>query len=92
VEVELLQDLIDQNRLFDILVYAIEGAASSLHRQCWDLESLVVGRDGRNARRDAKTNVVEATQLLHHLVYLPSPWSLRIENEFGVIEKQDHVR
>ena len=47
--------------------------------------------DGCDSGRDSKANVAEATQLLHHRVYLLGLGSLGVENRFGVIEEQDHL-
>jgi hypothetical protein len=71
VEVKLFQDVVDSDRMFAVLVDAIERVACGLHRQCWDLEDLTVGRDGGDAGGDAKTDVAELSQLLHHGVDLP---------------------
>ena len=46
VEVELLQYVIDEVGIFVTFVDAIEGATGGIHRQCWDFENLVFGRDG----------------------------------------------
>ena len=44
----------------------------------------------RNAGGDAKANVFEATQLLHHGVYVLGVSSLRVKNGFGVIEDDEY--
>ena len=47
--------------------------------------------DGGDAGSNAKANVAEPTQLLHHGIHLPGIWSLRVKNGFGVIEDQNHL-
>ena len=38
-----------------------------------------------DARGDAEANVVEASQLLHHAVYLQGVWTSRVQDGFGII-------
>ena len=44
----------------------------------------------RDPGGDAKANISEPAQLLHHGVYVPGISSLRIENGFCVIEDEEH--
>ena len=91
VEVQLLQDVIDQIGSFAMLVDAIECVTCSLHRQCWDIESLAVRRDGGDTGGDAKTNVVEPTQFVHNGIDLLPARPLQIENGFGIVEGDEHL-
>ena len=91
MEIKSFQDVVDQIGLFPMLVDTIERVAGGLHRQCRDLESLAIGRDGRNTGRDAKPNVVVATQLFHHAIDLLSIRSLWVEDGFRIVENYDHL-
>ena len=55
----MLHDAVDRIGLSVVLVDAIEGVACGLRRQRWDIETFAGGRDGRDARCDAETNVAE---------------------------------
>ena len=68
MEVELLQDAVDQIGLSAVLVDAIEGVTRSLHRQHRDVNNLQGGKNSGDPGREAKTNVVELTELLDRRV------------------------
>jgi len=69
----------------------LECVVRSLHRQCWDVESLAVRGDGGDAGGDAKTNVVEPAQFVHSAIYLLPARPLRIENGFSILEDDGHL-
>ena len=91
MEIKSFQDVIDQIGPFAVLVDTVEGVARSVHRQCWDIESLAVGRDGGDAGGDTETDVAELTQLLHHVIDPLSIHSLWIKNGFRIIEDDEHL-
>ena len=86
MEVELFQDIVDEVGPFDVLVYTVEGIVRSLCRQCWDVEGLAIRRDGGDTRCDTNADVAKLTELLDHIVDLPSVHSLRIENRLCIVK------
>ena len=46
MEVELLQDVADQIRLFSLLVCPVKGVLCKIHRQCWDVNDLAFRGNG----------------------------------------------
>jgi len=91
VEIQPLEKVADNIRPPTVAVDAVEDIACRLHRQCGDYRPLAVSGDSCDPGSDAKTNVVEPAQLLHHGINLPSIRSLRVENRFGVVEDYNHL-
>lgn len=69
----------------------MKDVACRLYRQCGNGWTLAMWGNNGDASGNAKTYVVESTQLLHHRVYLPGVSSMRVENELCVIEEQSHL-
>ena len=91
VEVKFFQDVVNQIGPSAVLVDMIEGVGCSLRWQCGDVEDLAIGRDGGDAGSDAKINVVEPTQFLHHGIDLLSACPLRVENRLRIVKNYDHI-
>ena len=91
MEVELLQDIADQLRVFAMSVDAIKCVTCGFHRQCWDFEDFAIRGDGRDTGGDAKTNVAESGQFIHSCVDLLCARCLRIENGFSIVEDYEHL-
>jgi hypothetical protein len=91
MEFELLQDTADNVGPFGVLVYAVECVTCGLHRQCWDVENLAVGRNNRDPGCNAETYRLYLTQFLHHGIDLPTTCSLRVENGLGVVEDYEDL-
>ena len=65
MKVELSKDLVNEGRLFVVVVDAIEGAVCSIHRKCGDIQAFEIWRCDGDAGGNADTHVVELAQLLH---------------------------
>jgi hypothetical protein len=89
--VELLQDVIDRVGPFMALVYSVKRITGGLHRQCWDVESFAIRRDGGEAGRDAETHSLQSAELLHCVIYLLRVRSLRVENGFCIVQDYQHL-
>ena len=86
-----MNELLGDIRPFDVLVDAIENVACRLHWECGDYWAIAMWGDGRNARSDAKGDIFEAAQLIHHGVYVVGVSYLRVENGFGVVKYNEHL-
>ena len=86
MKVKLAQDVVHEIGPFPTFVYPVEGIAGSLDRQCRYVDSLTIGRNGGDTGSDAKANVSELTQLLHHSIDCPGIRPLRIKDGLGIIE------
>lgn len=84
--VQFAQDIVDSIRAFAALVNSTEGIPRSFNRQCWNPESLAVGRDGGNPRGDAKADIAELAQFFYHSVDLLGIHPLGIEDRLRVVE------
>jgi hypothetical protein len=76
VELKLFQDAVDEIGPFT-LMYTMESITGGIDRQRWHIQPLAIGRENRDPGCDAKAKLVDPTQLLHNVIYLPglcSPW------------------
>ena len=86
MKVELVQDVVHQIRPFTVPVYLMKGITGGPDRQCGYIESLTVGRNGGDARSDAKEDVAELAQLLHCTIDILRTHPPRIKGRLRVIE------
>jgi len=91
MKVELLQDLVDEIGPFAVLVYSTEGVPCGLNQQRWYVERLAVRRNSGNPRSDAKADVVELTQPLHHSVDLLGIHPLGIKDRLRIVEDYEDL-
>ena len=86
MKIELVQNVVHQIRPSAIFVYPMKGITGGVDRQRGYVESLAVGRNGGNARSDAKEDVGELAQLLHCTVDILCIRPPRIKDRLRVIE------
>jgi hypothetical protein len=91
VEIELLEDITNQIRSFDIFANSIECVARGFHREWWNFNRFAIrGSDG-DAGCDDQTNVAESAQFFYHAVDILAVVTLWFEDRLRVIKDNENV-